>query len=149
VAHCDTLLNAIGGCFIIALPSTSALFFFRVRAVYGNNKAITAFFGFLLFALFGLSFVTPLVTKSTHVGTTQRCITTEVKKYGFAPAILGFVLDALVFISISLRIVSYSIEGDTFRALMISFFRGDGLPRLSRSILQGGQLYYSFVGHLL
>ena len=149
MAHCDIILYAIGGSFIVVLPSTSALFFFRVRAVYANNRAITAFFGFLLFALFGLCFMTPLVSESTHIGPTKRCITTKIKTYGFAPAVLNFVLDALVFISISLRISYYSIEGDTFRARMTSFFRGDGLPRLSRSILQGGQLYYSFVRHSL
>jgi len=54
------------------------------------------------------------------------------------------IYDTLVFLAISFRILSYTVVGDTFEARVKSFFRGTGLPSLSRSILQGGQLYYLF-----
>jgi hypothetical protein len=54
------------------------------------------------------------------------------------------IYDTLVFLAISFRILSYTVVGDTFEARVKSFFRGTGLPNLSRSILQGGQLYYLF-----
>jgi hypothetical protein len=145
VAKCNILMYAIGGCFVLALPSTSALFFFRVKAVYCNNKVITAFFAFLLIVLFGLSFLVPLALVVLHIGTTQRCITTQVEKYAFAPAVLNLILDTLVFVAISFRIASNSIEGDTFRAFVKSFLRGEGLPKFSKSLLQDGQIYYWFV----
>jgi hypothetical protein len=116
-----------------------------VKAVYCNNKIITAFFGFLLFALFALSFLAFTAVNGTHIGTTQRCIIIEVASYGSTPIILNSLIDTLVFIAISLRIISYSIVGDTLGARVKSFCRGDGLPVLSRSLLQGGQLYYLFV----
>jgi hypothetical protein len=145
VANCHILMYAIGGCFVLALPSTSALFFFRVKAVYCDNKVITAFFGFLLIALFGLSFLIPLAPVVSHIGTTQRCMTTQVKRYGFAPAVLNFLFDTLVFIAISFRIASPSIKGGTLRAFVKSFLRGEGLPKYSKSLLQDGQIYYWFV----
>jgi len=67
---------------------------------------------------------------------------THVNHYPSFPLIAHFAFDTLVFFAISLRIVSFSIVGDTFGARMRSFFRGDGLPNLSRSLLYGGQLYY-------
>jgi hypothetical protein len=69
----------------------------------------------------------------------------SVKAYTPVPFILNAIYDTLVFIAISLRIVSRSLAGDTFGAYMRSFLRGDGLPVLSKSVMQGGQLYYSFV----
>jgi hypothetical protein len=45
---------------MLGMCATSLLFFYRVRAVYGNSKAVTAIFGFLWAVTFGLSFVDPL-----------------------------------------------------------------------------------------
>jgi hypothetical protein len=143
--HCNTILIVIGCFFVLAGPSTSALFFFRVRAVYYQNKFITAFFAMLLFAMFGLSFLSPFALRGEHIGTTQRCITTKTERFGSVPILLNSIMDTLVFIAISFRIVSCSLVGDTFSARMRSFFRGDGLPSLSKSVLQGAQLYYLFV----
>jgi hypothetical protein len=145
VEHCDAVIYGVGACFVIAVPSTYALFFFRVKAVYCNNKIITIFFGSLLVALFGLAFLVPLGAKGAHIGTTKRCILTSVRSYVSAPVIFNAISDTLVFIAISVRIMSYSIAGDTPGTRIRSFFRGDGLPSLSRSLLQSGQLYYLFV----
>jgi hypothetical protein len=149
VDNCNALMYSGGGLIIVAIPSTSALFFYRVKAIY-NHKIVTIFFGFLLFALFGLCFLFSIAAKSGHIGPTRYCIVTHFEHYGSMPNLLHSIYDTLVFIAISLRIVSYSIVGDTFGARMRSFFRGAGLPSLSRSVLQGGQLYYLFVAiHLI
>jgi hypothetical protein len=145
MAHCNAVLIASGFFVALGLPSTSALFFFRVKAVYYGNKFTTGFFGLLLFALFVLSFAGSFAERSKHIGTTQRCIITTCERFGRVPILLNSIMDTLVFIAISFRIVSYSLIGDTFGARMRSFFRGDGLPRVSKNILQGGQLYYLFV----
>jgi hypothetical protein len=141
LANCQTWIYAIGGCFIVATPSTSALFFFRVKAVYNNDKIITAFFGVLLFMMFAASLLIPFSPTVTHVGPTQRCMVIG-EKYAVIPAVMNFTLDTLVFCAISLRIVSRSIGDNSFRAILSSFFRGDGLFSLPRSLLQGGQLHY-------
>jgi hypothetical protein len=132
--------------FILAVSSTAALFFFRVRAVYCNNIVVTWIFGFLLFALSALTFTAPFVAKTEHIGTTKRCALISFETYcSTAIQLISCIFDTLVFVAISLRVVSCSIVGDTFGARIKSFFGGVGLPALSRSILQGGQLYYSFV----
>jgi hypothetical protein len=142
VQNCNILVKSMAACYVVAFPSTSAMLFFRARAVYGNNKTITLFFGFMLFALFGLSFVIPVVLEATKIGTTQRCINTPTPHYISTPIILNSVIDTLLFIAISVRIVSYSSTGNTFGARVESFFRGKGLPALSKTLLQGCQLYY-------
>jgi hypothetical protein len=142
VASCEALKNVVGASFIISVTSTSGLFFFRVKAVYCDNPFITSFFGFLVFALFGLSFLTPVALKGQHLGSTQRCVSTGVARYASTPVILNAAIDTLVFFAISMRIVSYSITGDTFGAKLRSFLKGEGLPSLSRSLLRGGQMYY-------
>jgi hypothetical protein len=77
------------------------------------------------------------------MGPTNRCINTAVHPFGFTPIVLNAVNDTFVFIGISYQILSYTIVGDNLSARARSFFVADGLPRLSKALLQGGQLYYS------
>ena len=60
---------------------------------------------------------------------------------------LNAVNDTLIFIAITYRILSCSVVGDSRSARARSFFEADGLPRLSKALLQGGQLYYLWVIH--
>jgi hypothetical protein len=146
VANCNALKNAAGASFILAAPFTSALFFFRVKAVYRNNTIVITSFSLLLVSLFGISVMYPFAYKGEHLGTTQRCIASEFARYGSIPALITAIFDTLVFIAISLRIASYTIlDNDTFGARIKAFLRGHGLPNLSSCLLQGGQLYYWFV----
>jgi hypothetical protein len=144
LGHCKTLVRIVGVCYVIGIPSTCALFFFRVTAVY-HNKFVTMFFGFLLFGLFCVSWIIPVAVVAEELGTTKRCFPTEIKSFGSTPGILDATFDTLVFIAISYRIVSLSMVGDTFGARLRSFFRGDGLSSFLKSVLQGGQLYYLYV----
>jgi hypothetical protein len=73
------------------------------------------------------------------------CIITRIAPYVSIPILVHAAFDTLVFLAISFRIMSFSIVGDTFSARMVSFFRGDGLSSLPRSLLFGGQAYYVFV----
>jgi hypothetical protein len=57
-------------------------------------------------------------------------------------AVLNAINDTLVFLAISYHIISYTTIGDSWSARAKSFFTADGLPRLSKALLQGGQLYY-------
>src|SRR5262245_14609684 len=110
VHHCNAFIFATACCFAVAIPSTSALFFFRLKAVYCNDRIATGIFAFLLCALFGLCFMAPAAVKGRHIGTTQRCIITEVGTRASMPLILNAFIDTLVFIAISLRIISFSIK---------------------------------------
>jgi hypothetical protein len=104
------------------------------------------FFGFLLLSLFGISIMYPFVYKGEHLGTTQRCIPTEFARYGSIPALITAIFDTFIFLAISLHIASNTLlDNDTFSTHMKSFLRGQGLPNISKCILQGGQLYYLFM----
>ena len=139
------LIRAGGACFIVAISSTSALFFLRVRAVYRNSTIITVIFGALWFMLLGLSFIFPIAADAEHIGTTKRCINTLIPRYSSTPIIFNAVFDTLVFLTISLRIMSFTVVGNTLLARMRSFLQGHGLPVISKGLLQDGQLYYLFV----
>jgi hypothetical protein len=144
IVHCHTFYNVLTSFAIVSLSSNAALFFFQVKAVY-HNKFVTAFFGFLWFGFSCLNFILLVASKAGHLATTKRCITTKNNDFALASGFYKVGYDTLVFLAISIRIVSYSIEGETFSGRVRSFLRGDGLPHLSRSLLKGGQLYYSFV----
>src|SRR5262245_11264648 len=106
---------------------------FELKPSNNNNKFITIFFGFLLFALFGISFLFPISATLGNIGTTKRCIVTKFQHYGSLPNLIHSIFDTLVFLAISFRILTYTVIGDTFGARMRSFFQGVGLPTLSRS----------------
>jgi hypothetical protein len=62
-----------------------------------------------------------------------------------APIILTAVNDTLVFLAISYRVVSSATVAGTWRARTRSFFTGEGLYHLSKTLLTSGQVYYLFV----
>jgi len=55
IDNCNALKYANGVSAEIAIPATSLLFLFRVKAIYNHSKIVTAFFGFLWIAIAGLS----------------------------------------------------------------------------------------------
>ncbi|KIM78349.1 hypothetical protein PILCRDRAFT_75720, partial [Piloderma croceum F 1598] len=142
VADCQTLQNILGSFFALGLSSTSLLFLSRVRAVYDNSKIITAFFGSMWVATLGLSTIIPLSIDGEHIGLTNQCIKTDVRSFSSVPIIFNAVYDTLIFLAITFRIISYAIIKDSQSARARSFFRGDGLPRMSKALLQSGQIYY-------
>jgi hypothetical protein len=114
--------------------------------VYSNNQFIVAFFALLWLADLGALIIVPFSASSTHIGPTKACIPIHVKfRWYVISAILHSAYDALVFVAISFRIVSHSMIGNDFGARMKSLVLGDGLPRLSKIVLQGGQMFYLFV----
>ena len=77
-----------------------------------------------------------------HIGPTNRCINTGIHAFGFVPIVINAVNDTLIFVAISYKILTDTTLGDTWRARARSFYAANGLPRLSKALLQGGQLYY-------
>lgn len=142
VGNCQSLQVAIGCCFAVAIPATSLLFFFRVRAIFNANNWIVAFFAFLWLAVLGGSWTVPFAIQGGHIGPTDHCINTGVKPFSSAGIIISTVNDTVIFIAISWRLLETTTYDDSFRGRIKSFFRGKGLPAFSRSLLQSGQEYY-------
>ena len=62
--------------------------------------------------------------------------------YFSLPSISSFINDTLVFLAISYRLASDAATQKTWRSWVQSVVKGKGLYSISRSLLQGGQMYY-------
>ena len=164
IDNCDTLRYMQGIFFEIGGPATSFLFFVRVRAIYNNSKIVTTFFGVLWLSIAGLGLLLifgitgreyQIVVLRYHpcdnilvdrIPYTRRCAEGN-SNFAFSavPVILTAVFDTLVFLAISYKMVSISMAGNNWSAQVRSFFRGDGLHHLSKSLLRSGQAYYLWV----
>ncbi|KIJ50923.1 hypothetical protein M422DRAFT_74371 [Sphaerobolus stellatus SS14] len=135
---CNIWPILIGIFWAFAIPSTSLLFFFRVKAVFnGNNPVIFTFIVLWLVNLAG-SITVPFALSAGNIGPTNFCIIKAVKPFSSAGIIATACYDTLVFVAVSWRIITKSAMGDKTQ----SFFRGRNLPHVSRELLRGGQLYY-------
>jgi len=167
VRNCQTLLYILGSFVGLCLSSTSLLFLYRVRAVYSQSEIVRGFFNLLWVVMVGSSVLVPLSLEGEvspypsaqgklrtqylgsifsaclqHLGPTNRCIQTGIHTFGYTTTIINAVNDTLVFIAISYQIIAYTTYGDNWRARARSFYTAGGLPRMSKALLQGGQLYY-------
>jgi hypothetical protein len=69
IGNCAALKYVEGIFFEIAVPATSLLFFFRVKAVYNHSRIVTSFFGSLWLAIAGLSILIMLgITGGEYLG---------------------------------------------------------------------------------
>ncbi|KIM82763.1 hypothetical protein PILCRDRAFT_70458 [Piloderma croceum F 1598] len=143
VRNCQTLLYILGSCAGFCLSFTSLLFLYRVRAVYSQSKIVRGFFNLLWVVMARSSVLVPLSLEGEHLGPTNRCIQTGIHTFGYATTIINTSYDTLVFIAISCQIIAYTTYGDDWRARARSFYTAGGLPKISKALLQGGQLYYS------
>lgn len=146
IGNCNALLISTGVVGAIAIPANSFLMFLRVRAVYAHNKPVVYAFAFLWVATLASCVSAPFAPRGAHIGTTQRCIDTEVKAYGSAGIVISAVNDTLIFFAITYRLLVYHcVRSSSWSSRVHSFFRGDGLGEMSKLLLQTGQLYYMCV----
>jgi len=142
IDNCNALRYVAGTFAMISVPSTSLLFFFRVKAIYNNSKIVTALFGFLCLAIGGVSVLIMLGRAGQHIPYTRRCTEGVAHSYTLVPVIMTALNDTLVYIAISYRLATISMVSSTWRARAKSFFTGEGLHHLSKALLESGQVYY-------
>ncbi|KAL6308126.1 hypothetical protein BKA93DRAFT_726060 [Sparassis latifolia] len=142
VGSCQALQVALASCFTVGVPATSALFYLRICAVFRNSRPIIIIFGLLWLSILATCLTIPFAIGGTHIGTTDRGINSKVKPFSSSAIITNTVNDTFVFLAISFRLVSFSMQGNTIGDRFRSFVRGDGLPKFSKLLLQGGQMYY-------
>jgi len=135
---CERLPRVIGWCWVVAIPSTSLLFLFRIRAVFDGRPWIIGFFVMLWLANLGGSITVPFALFGGNIANTNRCVPTGVKSFSSAGIIITAVNDTLVFAAISWRIIMDTALSGKLK----SFIRGRSLPYISRELLRGGQQYY-------
>ena len=137
-----TVSSAWFAAFAIAL--NGLLFFFRIRAVFNDTKSAVRFFAFLWIALLGCSLPGPFGVKAVYLGEVESCVDIFIAKFVSLGPIASWIYDTLVFIAISIRIMSFSFPTKkiTWRERLKCFWMGPERGFITRTVLQTGQLYY-------
>ncbi|KAJ6529024.1 hypothetical protein DFH09DRAFT_1371092 [Mycena vulgaris] len=144
IQACNTAYVAFSSFYPLSISASAFLFLFRVRAVYGGDRLVTATFGLLWLIVVGTSMMIPFSGSAIGLGDPYECVIVNVGTYTGAAGITLTVYDTLVFFAISYRLVSnfrHSEEltrGEQARA----FFSGANLPAFSKAVFTDGQMYY-------
>ncbi|KDR73194.1 hypothetical protein GALMADRAFT_724171 [Galerina marginata CBS 339.88] len=141
VGHCQNV-HYIQFLYPIVVPSTSLLFFFRIRAMYLGNNVVIVFFFFMWLAVIGGSLTPTQGLFGTNIGTTKYCLNSHLEPYVAAACIIPFVNDTLVFCATSWRLMQNSYVDTTIKNGVSVMVFGRHLPSFPRSLLQDGQAYY-------
>ncbi|KAJ7660625.1 hypothetical protein B0H17DRAFT_954025 [Mycena rosella] len=141
---CNTAYIAFDAFYSIGVSASAFLFFFRVRAIYGGDRLVTAIFGFLWLAVLGSSLTNPFGVSAVKLGDPSECIVTRVEVYVGVSGIVLAVHDTLVFFAISYRLVSNfgQMQQQTWGTQLKMLFSGAHLPAFSKALFADGQMYY-------
>jgi hypothetical protein len=106
---------------------------------------VVVLFGILWLGEVASGILIPLAvsTFSQTIDSVQVCLMNTIQQYLTISIILSMVFDTLVFVAVSFRIITMLSLNDNAN-IWLGFFRGKGLPRLSRALLQSGQTYYLY-----
>lgn len=131
--------------YTVAISASCLLFFFRVRAVFEDNRYVIVFCLFMWFAVLGGSMTLPFAVTGSNIGPTDYCMNSGVKAYGSVATIVPFVFDTFVFVAISWRLTLNAYNTNTnmlgsLRTLLL----GKSLYMLSRTLLRDNQKYYLY-----
>lgn len=140
--NCAKFQKILDNTYPIAVPATSLLFFFRLKAVFDRNHYVIGFFAFMWLAvLAGCLTVTQGVT-GINIGPTKYCLNASLEDYVSAAAIIPLINDTMVFLAISWRLMTNSHVEYSLKTGLKTFAFGDYLPSFSRTLFQDGQIYY-------
>ena len=135
------LVTALFGGFIP--PLNSSLFLLRIWGVFYGSKPVIALFSVLWLSTFA-SFPSIFAVKIHPIGPTRYCIIDAAPHLVSLSFIVTAVYDSLVFLAITLKIISDShVEG--WKACIRLFLKGENVGRISRALLQTGQAYYLWI----
>ncbi|KAJ7912438.1 hypothetical protein B0H13DRAFT_2476527 [Mycena leptocephala] len=124
----------------ISFGSSSLLFLFRVRAVFGGHRFATWAFGILWISTLAASITIPIGSTATKIG--SACIVTQLSEYVGVHAIAMTLYDTSVFLAISYRLLANSHVEQTPGDMITALFRGANLPAFSNALFRDGQKYY-------
>ncbi|KAJ6537481.1 hypothetical protein DFH09DRAFT_826307, partial [Mycena vulgaris] len=142
VGGCRVLDLVLDSLYPIAVPATSFLFFFRVRAIYAGNRTVTIVFSLLWLAELAACITVPFGTGGANIGTTPYCIIAELAPYTGAAAITPTVFDTAVFVAISYRLVGNTHLKYSWREMCRALVSSAALPAFSKALFRDGQVYY-------
>ncbi|KAK7683724.1 hypothetical protein QCA50_013100 [Cerrena zonata] len=137
---CSKAFQIVAWLGAFAAPINALLFLIRVTGVYHDSRP-----AIMVFTILWLSTLTSLAAPwgfhGIKIGPTSFCIPTGFGKFDGVPFILITIFDTVVFIAITIRVLSISMV-NTWRSRLRAFTSGQGMGKLTGALLQTGQLYY-------
>ncbi|KAH7888390.1 hypothetical protein F5I97DRAFT_1803192 [Phlebopus sp. FC_14] len=141
MTHCQGHILGVDTTYILAGAASSFMFLRRVQAVFFKNRVVRWCFAVLWIANVIIGCIMPMGTTASEIANTKHCIVTGEPSYIAAGCISSLVYDSLVFLAVSYKVnTSYSLDRNPLN--WKTFFSRPRSPRLSKSIMQGGQQYY-------
>jgi hypothetical protein len=140
LADCQAAIRVFDSFYPISFGSSSLLFLFRVRAVFGGHRFATWAFGILWISTLAASITIPIGSTATKIG--SACIVTQLSEYVGVHAIAMTLYDTSVFLAISYRLLANSHVEQTPGDMITALFRGANLPAFSNALFRDGQKYY-------
>ncbi|KJA19461.1 hypothetical protein HYPSUDRAFT_44210 [Hypholoma sublateritium FD-334 SS-4] len=147
-ASCARLVTTEKWSVAVAISTTSLLFFWRVRAVYKDNRIVCGFFFLAWLAVACASVLhtqfSVFVLDLEQIQQAGRCFTTgSYSTFIIASTLVPMVNDLLIFCAITYRLMAMAeVDNPTpKKRLMVALF-GKYLPAFSRTLLQDGQAYF-------
>jgi hypothetical protein len=129
--------------YVICIPATSLLFFFRVRAVFSGSKYIIWFFSFMWLAVLGSALTVPQAGFATRIGSMRYCTTRIIlQPFTVVCVIVSLVYDTLVLLALTVGFVMNTHRELTLKQGVRTMMYGDYLPAFSRTMLRDNQMYY-------
>ena len=131
---------------VLSMMLNSLLFVFRVRAVYLNSTKITVVFGLLW--LTTLTQLLPSISTQLHITnkTPNDCDSLlETKPWVVIGFIFTAIFDTAVFVAVSVQVLGFTGGKLTWKERLSSFLHGKELGKVTRAVLQTGQLFYLYV----
>ncbi|KZP11067.1 hypothetical protein FIBSPDRAFT_1051000 [Athelia psychrophila] len=142
ISNCQTMVHITSAFLILSSSANNLLMLIRVRAVYGNSRSVTAFFGFWYLAVLGTTSAVPWAIEAVHLGPTKLCIDIKVQSWITSSTVCNAVNGTLVFIAVSYRVSLRSLGETGWRSTARRFIRSNGAPRVVKDLLHQGQLCY-------
>ncbi|PPQ73128.1 hypothetical protein CVT26_014950 [Gymnopilus dilepis] len=140
---CNNLMKASSGVYCMMMASTSLLFYFRVSALYMDNKHVTRFFLFMWLALLGASLTAIIGVSGAPIGPTKHCVNVRLDRYLGIAVVIPFLNDTCVFIATTYRLIQFGLPGDAgIRDIFRVIISGNGLSLLTKALFKDGQAYY-------
>lgn len=141
---CRAIAIAESILYAITTPAAALLFYFRVSAVYANNKLAVVLFTLCWLAVAACYAYDAAngLSEFAHSPNSQHCDLVFRGREGATSYTAVAVYDTIVFAAISWRVLSHLSTGDCWKSRLGAFFGGQGLYKLSRVLLSDGQLYY-------
>ena len=142
LSNCAHIEKGLDVLYFVTIPSTSLLFVFRACAVFRMNLWAIVFFGALWLAVVAGCMTALFGITGANIGPTPYCLTSGIKPYLEAAAVMPMVNDTIIFCAISWRLWHNNWASRTVKNSFRVFVFGDYLPSFSKSMLLDGQAYY-------